>query len=40
MHERFHDRSPDDFESTSIKAGDCESKEGLKMEEARSKQQE
>ena len=34
--ERLHDTSPGDFESMSIKAGDSETKEGLKREEARS----
>ena len=34
MQERFHSASPGDFESTFIKAGDSETKEGLKIEEA------
>ena len=40
VQERFHSMSPGDFESTFIKAGDHETKEGPKMEEARSQQQE
>ena len=40
MQERFHNMSPSDFESTFIEAGDNETKEGLKIEEARSQQQE
>ena len=34
MQEIFHNTSPGDFESTFIKAGDSEMKEGLRIEEA------
>ena len=34
MEQRFHNMSPGDFESVSIKAGDSEMKERLKIEEA------
>lgn len=37
MQERFHDRSASGFESTSIKAEDSETKEGLRIEEATGK---
>ena len=36
MQESFHERSPGDFESMFIKAGDSETKKGLMVEEARS----
>ena len=39
VQERFPDMSSDDVESKFIKAGDSETKEGLKIEEARSQQQ-
>ena len=35
MPERFHNMNLGDFESTFIKAGDSETKEGFKIEEAR-----
>ena len=40
MKERFYNTSPSDFESMFIRAGDSETKEGLKIEEARAQQQE
>ena len=40
VQERFHNTSPGDFESMFIKAGDSETKEGLKIKESRSQQQE
>ena len=40
VQEKFHNTSPGDFESMFIKAGDSETKEGLKIKEARSQQQE
>ena len=33
MQQRFHNMSPIDFESAFIKAGDSETKEGLRVEE-------
>lgn len=39
LHERFQDTSPGDFENTFIKAWDSETKEGLRIEEARSQQE-
>ena len=36
VHEKFHNTSPCDFESVFIKIGDSETKEGSKIEEARS----
>lgn len=34
MQERFHNTSPGNFESTFIKDGDRQTKEGLKIKEA------
>ena len=35
MKERFYEISPGDFDCTFIKTGDSETKEGIKIEEAR-----
>ena len=40
VRERWQDTSPGDFESTFIEAGDSEAKEGLKVEDTGSEQQE
>ena len=40
MQERFHDTSLSDFESMFMKAGDSGTKEGCKIKEAGSQQQE